>query len=118
MLQEGSIEQATKFLVSPIALLKMRNTKSFFKPTFMKKTLLGVIKLREGVEALEKRLKAEEKRGKKIVPVNVKILVDNQSGLVGTVLDKSGMLLKCLLKESQVMTSTDSVLKGSLIKST
>tara|TARA_Y100001954_G_scaffold76554_1_gene84043 strand:- start:4030 stop:5631 length:1602 start_codon:yes stop_codon:yes gene_type:complete len=66
------------------------------------KNSLGVIKLREGVEALEKRLKAEEKRGKKIVPVNVKILVDNQSGLVGTVLDKSGMLFKGLFKKNPI----------------
>jgi len=66
------------------------------------KNSLGVIKLREGVENLEKRLKAEEKRGKKIVPVNVKILVDNQSGLVGTVLDKSGMLFKGLFKKNPI----------------
>ncbi|MEE2743112.1 MAG: phosphatidylserine/phosphatidylglycerophosphate/cardiolipin synthase family protein [Bdellovibrionota bacterium] len=62
------------------------------------KNSLGVIKLREGVEALEARLKKEEKRGKKIRPVNVKILVDNQSGIVGKILDKSGMLWKGLKK--------------------
>ena len=65
--------------------------------TFLyEKNSMGVIKLREGVEALEERLKKEEKKGKKIRPVNVKILIDNQSGLVGYVLEKSGLLWKGL----------------------
>ena len=68
--------------------------------TFLyEKNSLGVIKLREGIESLEKRLKAEEKKEKKITPVNVKILVDNQSGIVGLYLDKSGLLFKGLMKK-------------------
>ncbi|MDC0255432.1 phosphatidylserine/phosphatidylglycerophosphate/cardiolipin synthase family protein [Bacteriovoracales bacterium] len=56
----------------------------------------SVVKLREGIENLEKRLKQEEKRGKKIKPVVVKILIDNQSGLVGKIIAKQGWLFKGL----------------------
>ncbi len=64
------------------------------------KNSLGVVKLREGIEALEDRLKKEEKRGKKIKPVVVKMLVDNQTGIVGAFLSKQGWLFKGLNKKN------------------
>ena len=60
----------------------------------------AVVKLREGIENLEKRLKKEEKRGKKIKPVVVKMLIDNQTGLIGKLIAKQGWLFKGLDKKN------------------